>query len=181
MVYNRHHANEKQRARQMSQLVTTAQMRALEQAAVDSGATWAGLMEQAGWGVAQIAMRLLGHLRGKRALILVGPGNNGGDGLVVARHLHDAGARVALYLWRRRDTPDDANWQRCRERELPEYQASDDPERAELRRLLADCDLVVDALLGMGISRAVEGDLAEIVATVNEEPRTRPRRVGSRG
>jgi NAD(P)H-hydrate epimerase len=143
-------------------------MRALEQAAVDAGATWAGLMEQAGWGIAQIAMRLLGHVHGKRVLVLVGPGNNGGDGLVVARHLHDAGARVALYLWRRRDTPDDANWQRCRERDLAEYLADDDPQRAELRRLLADCDLVVDALLGMGISRAVEGDLAAIVTTVNE-------------
>jgi len=143
-------------------------MRALEQAAVDAGATWAGLMEQAGWGVAQIAMRLLGHVQGKRVLVLVGPGNNGGDGLVVARHLYDAGARVALYLWRRRDTPDDANWQRCRERDLAAYLANDDPQRAELRRLLADCDLVVDALLGMGISRPVEGDLAEIVAAVND-------------
>ena len=151
----------------MRQVVTTAEMRALEQAAVDAGATWAGLMEQAGWGVAQIAMRLLGHVEGKRVLILAGPGNNGGDGLVVARHLHDAGARVALYLWRRRDTPDDANWQRCRERDLAEYLADDDQQHAELRRLLADSDLVVDALLGMGISRAVQGDLAEIVAVVN--------------
>jgi len=150
----------------MRQVVATAQMRALEQAAVDAGATWAGLMEQAGWGVTQIAMRVLGHVEGKRVLILAGPGNNGGDGLVVARHLHDAGARVALYFWRRRDTPDDANWQRCRERDLAEYRADDDQQHAELRRLLADSDLVVDALLGMGISRAVEGDLAEIVATV---------------
>jgi len=155
----------------MRQLVTTAQMRALEQAAVDAGATWAGLMEQAGWGVAQIAMRLLGHVHGKRVLVLIGPGNNGGDGLVVARHLHDAGARVVLYLWRRRETPDDANWQRCRQRDLAEYLADDDPRRAELRRLLADCDLVVDALLGMGISRAVEGDLAAIVQTMNAERR----------
>lgn len=147
-------------------LVTTTEMRALEQAAVNSGATWPGLMEQAGWGVAQQALRLLGNPAGRHVLALVGPGNNGGDGLVAARHLHDAGAQVALYLWRRRESDDDANWRRCRERGLPEHEASADPQRAQLRRLLADCDLVIDALLGMGISRPVEGDLAEIVTIV---------------
>ena len=154
-------------------LVTTTEMRTLEQAAVDSGATWPGLMEQAGWGVAQQALRLLGNPAGRRVLALVGPGNNGGDGLVAARHLHDTGAQVALYLWRRRESDDDANWRRCRERGLPEHEASADPRRAQLRRLLADCDLVIDALLGMGISRPVEGELAEIVRTLNDEPRTK--------
>ncbi|NTU84370.1 MAG: bifunctional ADP-dependent NAD(P)H-hydrate dehydratase/NAD(P)H-hydrate epimerase, partial [Chloroflexales bacterium] len=56
-------------------IVTTAQMRALEQAAVDAGATWEGLMEQAGWGVSQEALRLLGAPAGRRVLVLVGPGN----------------------------------------------------------------------------------------------------------
>ncbi len=149
-------------------LVTTAEMRALEQFAVDAGATWHGLMEQAGWGVAQEVIRLLGVPRGRRVLALIGPGNNGGDGLVVARHLADAGARVALYLWRRADDPGDLNWRRCRERDIAEYTAADDPELAELRRLLAEADIVVDALLGMGVSRNVEGQLAAIVAAVND-------------
>ena len=87
-------------------LVTTAHMRQLEQAAVEAGATWSGLMEQAGWGVAQEAMRLLGSAQGRSVLALVGPGNNGGDALVAARHLHDAGARVALYIWRRAESPE---------------------------------------------------------------------------
>src|SRR4051794_2378077 len=146
-------------------------MRALEQAAVDAGASWPGLMEQAGWGVAQVAMQLLGSAAGKRVLVLVGPGNNGGDGLVVARHLCDAGADVTLYLWRRK-TEADANGQHCRERDIPEYAVSADPTRAELRGLLTESDMVVDALLGAGISRAVEGELAEIIKTKNEERRT---------
>jgi NAD(P)H-hydrate epimerase len=148
-------------------LVTTAEMRALERSAVDSGATWGGLMEQAGWGVAQEAMHLLGAAAGKRVLVLVGPGNNGGDGLVVARHLHDAGANVTLYLWRRGDAPDDANRQRCHERDIAECEARTDADRAQLQGLLAGCGLVVDALLGAGISRAVEGDLAKIIEAVN--------------
>jgi NAD(P)H-hydrate epimerase len=170
-------------------LATTAEMRALEQGAVDAGATWAGLMERAGRGVARVALELLQRppyrlnstsaapanvaSGGKpRVLVLAGPGNNGGDGLVAARALRDAGAQVDLYLWRRRDSPDDANRRLCRERGIAEHDSSADHERVRLRRLLAGCDLVIDALLGMGISRAVEGELAEIVETLNEERRT---------
>lgn len=148
-------------------VVTTAQMRALEQAAVDAGATWEGLMEQAGWGVAQEALGLAGSPAGRRVLVLVGPGNNGGDGLVAARHLCDAGARVTLYLYRRRGPEADANWQRCRARDIAEHAADDDQDHAELRGLLAEADLVIDALLGAGIARPVAGDLAAIITAVN--------------
>jgi NAD(P)H-hydrate epimerase len=154
-----------------TKLVTTARMRALEQAAVDAGATWEGLMEQAGWGVGQEAMQLLGAAHGRNVLALVGPGNNGGDALVSARHLHDAGARVALYVWRRADTPDDINRRRCHERDIAEVEASDDADQATLRHLLATCDLVIDGLLGMGINRPVAGELAEIVAAINSAVR----------
>jgi NAD(P)H-hydrate epimerase len=140
-------------------------MRALERAAVAAGATWAGLMEQAGWGVAQIALGRLG--RGRRALVLVGPGNNGGDGLVVARHLHDAGYPAQLYLWRRPDDPADGNRLRCRQRDIAELYAEEDPDRTALQAALAHADLVIDALLGAGITRPVTGDLANIVTTVN--------------
>ncbi len=156
-------------------LVTTAQMRALEQAAVDAGASWATLMEQAGWGVAQAAVRLLRHPNGKRVLVLVGPGNNGGDGLVAARHLHDAGAHVALYLWRRQASPDDTNWARCRARGIAEHAAAADPGQAELRRQLATADLAVDALLGMGTTRPVASELADIVAALNARDAGPPR------
>lgn len=153
-------------------LVTAEQMRALEAAAVAAGATWPGLMEQAGWGVAQVALaRLAG--RARRALVLVGPGNNGGDGLVVARHLHDAGLRVALYLWRRAGPDADANWQRCRQRGIAEHTAADDAGQAALRELLGAADLVVDALLGAGVSRPVAGELAAIVGAANA-PRRAP-------
>jgi ADP-dependent NAD(P)H-hydrate dehydratase / NAD(P)H-hydrate epimerase len=145
-------------------LVTTQEMRALERAAVAAGATWAELMEQAGWGVAQVA---LGRIRrGGRALILVGPGNNGGDGLVVARHLHDAGFPTRIYLWNRPESADDVNRQRCRKRDIPELSAEDDRDHAWLHTALAEADLVVDALLGAGISRPVAGALAAIVAEV---------------
>lgn len=148
-------------------LVSTEQMRHLEQAAVDAGATWPSLMEQAGWGVAQEALRCQGSAQTWRVLVLVGPGNNGGDGLVAARHLADARVQAGLYIWKRSQPDQDANWQRCRQRDLPETFASDDPDRQFLRRLLLDADLVIDALLGMGVSRPVTGELADIVHMVN--------------
>lgn len=153
-------------------LVTTEEMRRLEQAAVDDGSTWASLMEQAGWGVAQEALHLLGDVRGRCVLVLVGPGNNGGDGLVTARHLHDAGAQVWLYIWQRFPNSQDMNWQRCRDRRMKEIVAADDSNLSRLRKLLGRADLVVDALLGMGISRPVTGALAAIVQTLNDERQT---------
>ena len=132
----------------MSKIVTAEQMRAIEEAAVARGATWSGLMEQAGTGVARVALEVSGSPVGRRALVLVGPGNNGGDGLVAARLLHDAGMQVMLFIWRRRETVDDINWRLCRERAIPELAAADDPQGAALRVSLAGVDLVIDALLG---------------------------------
>lgn len=148
-------------------LVTSAEMRSLEADAVAAGASWAGLMEQAGWGVAQVILHANGGVAGRKALVLVGPGNNGGDGLVVARHLHDAGALVNLYLWKRQFAADDANWRRCRERAIAEIAATDDPSGAQLQALLTTADLVVDGLLGAGANRPVAADLAAIIAYVN--------------
>jgi NAD(P)H-hydrate epimerase len=156
-------------------LATTEQMRHLEQAAVDAGDTWAGLMEQAGWGVAQEALRLLGDARKRPVVVLVGPGNNGGDGLVAARHLHDAGASVSLYIWKRTRDDKDANWQRCRERNMTEVVAADDDNRSHLRDLLSRANLVIDALLGMGVTRPVTGELAEVVGVVNQLRRAAPK------
>ncbi|NJN65267.1 MAG: NAD(P)H-hydrate epimerase [Chloroflexaceae bacterium] len=148
-------------------LVTTSQMRHLEQAAVDAGASWSGLMERAGTGVAREVLRLPGASRKWRVLALIGPGNNGGDGLVAARHLHDAGFCVSLYVWGREYREQDQNWHYCRQRRLAETQATEDRGCRRLRSLLAETDLVIDALLGMGISRVVAGKLATIVETVN--------------
>ncbi|PMP78767.1 MAG: NAD(P)H-hydrate epimerase, partial [Roseiflexus castenholzii] len=151
----------------MSKIVTAGEMRAIEEAAVARGATWSGLMEQAGTGVARVARKALGNPAGRCALVLVGPGNNGGDGLVAARLLHDAGVKVMLYFWRRQEPSNDTNWRLCRERAISEVRAADDPQSQALRRALAESDLVIDALLGYGANRPVEGELATIIATLN--------------
>ena len=75
-------------------LVTVEEMQKAER---ESGVPIPELMESAGLAAAQEAWLLLGELAERRILVLAGPGNNGGDGLVAARHLKEWGAvRTAL-------------------------------------------------------------------------------------
>lgn len=106
--------------------------------------------------------------------MLVGPGNNGGDGLVAARHLHDWGARVHLYLCSPRPE-DDPNLVRDRERGIPIAQAGEDGDFALLERLLSRAEVVLDALLGTGRLRPLEGVIKEVLVRVGGEKARRPR------
>ena len=148
-------------------VATAAETRQLEAAAVQQGASWAELMERAGLGIAQLVLQRIDPSQDKRVLVLVGPGNNGGDGLVIARHLHDAGAKVALYIWKRTERPDDEPWRQCRARGIPELQADGDIEQAALERASRRADVVVDAFLGIGVDRPLDAQLSMLVATVN--------------
>ena len=153
-------------------LVTAEQMRFLDRQAVRAGVATASLMESAGLGVAQHVRKLLGSVKGRRILILAGPGNNGGDGLVAARHLYDWDAETRVYLLAKRRS-DDGNYQELVKRELDMADAEDDPGFAALDRFLSDAELVIDALLGTGRARPIEANLAEIIARVR---RVRQRR-----
>jgi len=135
--------------------------RAVEQAALALYPPHA-LMERAGLAVARLALALAPHAR--LICILAGPGNNGGDGLVAARHLRLAGkaVRVAL-LGDPARLPDDAAsaWRRAEAAGVP----------IEADRVRTDgADLVIDALLGIGARRAPEGAMAAAIAAINAAP-----------
>lgn len=150
-----------------AKVATAAQTRRLEAAAVEAGASWPGLMEDAGRGMALLARQMLGEARGAGVVVLVGPGNNGGDGLVIARHLHETGSDVVCYLWNRPSSGEDWPLAAARRHGIQVIDATDDPSCAALRRLIAQGDLIVDALLGIGLSRALDEALCEVVACVN--------------
>jgi len=142
-------------------LVTVAEMQAAER---DSGVPLAQLMENAGLAVAQEAWLMLGELADRRILVLAGPGNNGGDALVAARHLKDWGADVTVALLKPRGE-DDANLTALVEREVPIGGIEDD---AKTDEALAGAELIIDALLGTGNTRPIDGDLAALLDRLRE-------------
>lgn len=148
-------------------LVSVAEMRALEAAAVAAGTSERQLMEEAGLAVAQEAWMLLGTLEGRRILVLVGPGNNGGDGIIAGRHLFDWGADVVLYTPRKRR--DESLIADLAPREMTILAGEDDPAFETLTEALASSDCVIDALLGIGQARPL--DPTEPVAMALEKLR----------
>ena len=160
-------------------IVTAAQMRAIEEAAFASGrATAMDLMGQAGRAVASAALRLLARpdedSLDRAALVLVGPGNNGGDGLVAAQALRVAGLRdVAVWFYRREGIGRSPVAADLLERVRV---VSDD----RLADAVAEADLVIDALFGTGQRSKMADELAATLELVNARARegaARPRTV----
>ena len=157
-----------------NKLVTVTEMQGIERAADAAGHTYATMMEMAGTAVAEIVReRWSGQAS---VLILVGPGNNGGDGLVCARHLQQAGVLVHVYLWQRAtDTEHDyaGHFARLVALGVPTAHADEDPNLATLGAWLDESTLVVDALLGTGSNRPIAGQLAQILDAVRAAQTTR--------
>ncbi|NPV47882.1 MAG: NAD(P)H-hydrate dehydratase [Armatimonadetes bacterium] len=149
-------------------LVTAAQMREMDRTTIeDYGLPGIVLMENAGRAVAEAALRLLPE-SGGRVLVLAGKGNNGGDGLVAARHLAGEGLEVAVMLFcAAEDLRGDAaiNCQYARRVGLTVIEEPDDE---VLLGALELADVVIDALLGTGVRGEVTGRLREVIELLEE-------------
>lgn len=145
-------------------IVTVEEMRHIEQIADAGGLFYDAMMENAGRAVAE-AMAQRTMVEGQRVLVLIGPGNNGGDGLVAAHYLRQMGASVTCYVWKRRIN-DDANFHRVVEDGVPVVWMKDDGDLTKLRGHTAEAEVIVDALLGTGASRPIEGALKVLLETV---------------
>ena len=143
-------------------LVTVEQMKAIEAASDAAGHSYDAMMDRAGAAVAQVIQQR-GAVKGKRILVLVGSGNNGGDGLVTARHLCEAGAEVACYLLKPRD---DARVAATREAGAFIGALPDDRGLRVLRRFSLGADVVVDALFGTGARLPLSPDAQKLLNTV---------------
>jgi ADP-dependent NAD(P)H-hydrate dehydratase / NAD(P)H-hydrate epimerase len=140
-----------------TRLLTVAAMAAVDAAAIQGGTPGIALMESAGAAVAERARALAPE--GGRVLILCGPGNNGGDGFVAARHLAEAGRAVeVVLLGARADLKGDA---------ALAARAWTGPVREGAPDALPAADLVVDALFGAGLSRDLDGAARALVEAVN--------------
>jgi len=138
--------------------------RALDERAVASGIEQDALMESAGTNAAEW---ILEHLRSRRAIVLAGPGGNGGDALVVARRLHDAGVGVRSFALTPLEECAPATQRMAARLEgagaEPVRPVSDD----ELAEALDRADCVVDGLFGSGLGRPLSEEIVRIVERLN--------------
>ena len=140
-------------------IVNAEQMRAIEERVFAAGMPVAALMEKAA-GLCAARIQALYPDSDLRVGVIVGPGNNGGDALVVARELHLQGYQVALFrpLDQLKDLPaKHAEYAECLG--IPGYEKID---------ALHNCELIIDGLFGFGLTRPLEGALAEAVKQLNE-------------
>jgi ADP-dependent NAD(P)H-hydrate dehydratase / NAD(P)H-hydrate epimerase len=137
-------------------VVTAGEMRAIEEEVVARGTTLTTLMERAGLAVAnEVSQQQEGNI-----LVLVGPGNNGGDGLIAARHLEDGGRHVAVYAYRRQNLePYTGAW----------VNSESDRDLTRLADLVSESQVVVDAVLGTGQTRPPDEELTRILQCVNQK------------
>jgi NAD(P)H-hydrate epimerase len=142
-------------------IVTVDEMRELEQrAGREFGLTSSILMENAGKSAAEILVQHLRHLHsasGLEFLILVGPGNNGGDGLVMGRYLEKWGGLINIYRWKEQRLT-------IHGEDVPE---EDTP--ARLGETILRASYVLDALLGTGRSRPLPDSMRVLLGHVREE------------
>ena len=164
-------------------LFRAASLRAADAAAAEAGVPTTSLMHRAGLALAEAALR---HWpQASRVLIACGPGNNGGDGYVLAQALASAGRMVTVAELTPGAAKGDAAWAReqllasgAEVRWLPAggdrgshangSRSNDDGGSDPVSELpLAEHDLVIDALFGTGLSRGLEGTAARWIEAIN--------------
>jgi NAD(P)H-hydrate epimerase len=150
-------------------IVTSEQMRELDRTAIeDRGIPGLTLMENAGRAVADAAVRLTQDRPDRSIAVVCGRGSNGGDGFVAARHLKQMGRPVQVFLAAAADEVSGdarANLDRLTEVGLGVAEGADP---ALVERACGSAALVVDALLGTGLSGRVRGLPGKLIETVNE-------------
>jgi ADP-dependent NAD(P)H-hydrate dehydratase / NAD(P)H-hydrate epimerase len=153
-------------------LVTAAEMRAMDREAIEGrGIPGWDLMSAAGKGVAEAIHRFDPDLEDAPILVLAGPGNNGGDGFVTARHLLRAEARPTVLLTgaKAEDLKDDAarayrEWTQAGGKTLI---APDFPTLERVWRELEKPDLIVDAMLGTGSQGTPRDVMAAVIEAIS--------------
>ncbi len=167
----------------MTNLLTAAQMRAIEQAAIESGeVTGLELMERAGAGVVEAILQEWPNMAKtpQKAVVLCGPGNNGGDGFVVARLLKGRGWEVEVFLYGEVDKlPPDAKVNAERWLEVGEVQPIKDTDQS-WQESWWDCQLFIDAVFGTGLSRPMELDVVNWPQGASDDPKESLNNLGFR-
>ncbi|THB77063.1 MAG: NAD(P)H-hydrate dehydratase [Desulfobulbaceae bacterium] len=155
------------------------EMRAIDRCAIDDfGIPGVVLMENAGTGTVRLMEKEYGPLKGSFALIFVGPGNNGGDGLVIGRHLHQIGCEpIFFFLVNPDELSGDAaiNLKVIEKLRLP-FHVIDSSTRVKTIPVLfkqiesrgKPCCAIIDALFGTGLEREISDHFGDTIDLIND-------------
>lgn len=155
----------------MIKIVTAAQMQELDRRTITEAQIPATtLMERAGLGVVSSLEQRLGSMRGKKVIIVCGKGNNGGDGFVAARLLRRRQAKVRVLALASVSelSRDAATMYKQFVRGAGKSAVYTYASKTQARALLHDSDILVDALLGTGLSSSVTGRYADVIDSIND-------------
>jgi ADP-dependent NAD(P)H-hydrate dehydratase / NAD(P)H-hydrate epimerase len=149
----------------MLPVLTAVDTHALDRKTEARGTTVVTLMERAGFAVARAAVAAAGGVYGRRAVVACGKGNNGGDGLVAARHLDRWGVAVEVFLLAE---PTSGAPSVMRDRLQGAGVRVQEFDRPAFGRALDRADVVVDAIFGTGFRGQVGGLHADVIGAINQ-------------
>ncbi|MCJ7624644.1 MAG: NAD(P)H-hydrate dehydratase [Anaerolineaceae bacterium] len=149
------------------------EMRAMDQSAIEEyGIREEILMENAGLAFYAVLSKKL-DIKGRGFLIFCGIGNNGGDGLVIARKIHSNGGHVKIILLgdpEKFQGASKTNYEICKKISLDMRVINDNMD--VISTLLSNCDVIIDAIFGTGLSRNVEGFHKQVILSINSSKKT---------
>ncbi len=151
-------------------VVTSTEMRRLDELTIQGGTPGHVLMERAGSGATAMLLAQFPHVRRRRVVICAGKGNNGGDGFVMARLLRRKGVRAeVLLLGKQADVGGDAAraLKALRGTSVPVRELVTNSDITKLPDLVGDAVLIVDAVFGTGLNAPVEGRYADVLQVLN--------------
>jgi hydroxyethylthiazole kinase-like uncharacterized protein yjeF len=144
-------------------VVTSSEMKEIERRADEAGLSYYQMMENAGSGAVEHIVK--NHsVSNKSVLIFCGKGNNGGDGFVAARRLHELGAKVNIVLVEGEPKTEDAikNKLLCESLNIPFYNGKENVSEVQFK--VSKADIIIDAIYGTGF----HGELREPVRNITK-------------
>lgn len=153
-------------------IATIEQIRNIEKSADERGLTFPIMMQLAGLCVANQILQSLEHLELEEAVVafLIGPGNNGGDGLVAAASLMNMIPEIEVVAYLFKSRPEDDSPLKAAEEsgvQIIEAYRDSKEDYEQLSEMIAGCDILVDALFGIGARLPVEGNAADVLKVVH--------------
>lgn len=154
--------------------VTAQKMKEIDRRAIQEyGIASIVLMENAGRGVSEVAIRMLQDTGNNRVSIFCGKGNNGGDGFTAARHLINKEVEVVTFLVGRREelsADTQTNFKILLKMGMKIEDIQDDDGLKRIKEKVLNTDLIIDALLGIGLSGEVKGLYKRMIEFLNQIP-----------